>query len=113
VQRAANTLIQKQKEAKKEARQATAQLAKELYTSNPALPKTLAKKKQPIVYKAKKTGAKAPKAKAPITASKEPSKALAKSPKKAVVVEEVEEEVIRQNSKGRAIKLPERFKNKK
>jgi hypothetical protein len=54
-----------------------------------------------------------PKAKAPVTASKEPSKALAKSPKKAVVVEEVEEEVIRQNSRGRAIKLPERFKNKK
>ena len=78
-----------------------------MHTSNPAPPKTPAKKKQPIVYKAKKTGAKVPKAKAPVTASKEPSKAPAKSPKKAV------EEVIRQNSKGRAIKLPERFKNKK
>jgi hypothetical protein len=34
------------------------------------------------------------KAKAPITASKEPSKTPAKSPKKAVVVKEVEEIVI-------------------
>jgi outer membrane lipopolysaccharide assembly protein LptE/RlpB len=81
--------------------------------SNLAPLKTPAKKKQPIVYKAKKTGVKVPKAKAPVTASKEPSKALAKSPEKAVVVEEVEEEVIRQNSRGRVIKLPERFKNKK
>jgi hypothetical protein len=35
-----------------------------------------------------------PKAKAPVIASKEPSKAPAKSLKKAVVVEEVEEVVI-------------------
>jgi hypothetical protein len=54
-----------------------------------------------------------PKAKAPIITSKESSKTLAKSPEKAVVVEEVEEVVIRQNSRGRTIKLPERFKNKK
>jgi hypothetical protein len=112
-QRAANGLIRKQKEAEKEARQAAAQLAKELHTSNPAPPKTPTKKKQPIVYKAKKTGAKVPKAKAPVIASKEPSKTPAKSPKKAVVVEEVEEVVIRQNSRGRTIKLPERFKSKK
>jgi hypothetical protein len=113
VQRAANRLIQKQKQAKKEARQAAAQLAKELSTLNPAPPKTLAKKKRPIVYKAKKTSAKVPKAKAPIITSKESSKTPAKSPKKAVVVEEVEEVVIRQNSRGYMIKLPERFKNKK
>ena len=82
-------------------------------TSNPAPPKTPAKKKHPIVYKAKKTGAKVPKAKAPVIASKESSKTRAKSPEKAVVVKEVEEVVIRQNSRGRTIKLPERFKSKK
>jgi hypothetical protein len=65
-----------------------------LYTLNPAPPKAPTKKKQPIVYKAKKTGAKMPKAKVPVIASKEPFKAPAKSPKKAVVVEEVEEVVI-------------------
>jgi hypothetical protein len=54
-----------------------------------------------------------PKAKAHITASKEPSKTPIKSLEKAIVVEEVEEVVIRQNNKGRIIKLPERFKNKK
>jgi hypothetical protein len=53
------------------------------------------------------------KVKAPVIASKEPSKTPAKSPEKAVVVKEVKEVVIRQNSKGRTIKLPERFKNKK
>jgi hypothetical protein len=75
--------------------------------------KTLPQKKQPVVYKAKKTSTKIPKAKAPIRASKEPSKTSAKSLKKAVVVEEVEEVAICQNSRGRIIKLPERFKNKK
>jgi hypothetical protein len=50
VQRAANGLIQKQKEAEKEARQAAAQLAQELHMSNPALPKS-----------PKKTPAKTPK----------------------------------------------------
>ena len=83
---------------------------------NPAPPKTPAKKKHPIVYKAKKTSAKVPKAKAPVIISKESSKTPVKSPEKAVVVEEVEEVeevVIRQNSRGRTIKLPERFKNKK
>ena len=113
VQRAANALIRKQKEAEKEARQAAAQLAKELRTSNPAPPKTSTQKKQPVVHKAKETGAKVPKAKAHVTASKEPSKTPAKSLEKAVVVEEVEEVVIRQNSRGRTINLPERFKNKK
>jgi glucan-binding YG repeat protein len=113
VQRAANGLIQKQKEAEKEARQAAAQLAKELHTSNPAPPKTLAKKKTPVVYSAKKAGTKVLKAKEPITASKEPSRTPAKSPEKAVVVEEAKEVVIRQNSRGHVIKLPERFKNKK
>ena len=78
--------------------------------SNPAPPKTLAKKKHPIVYKAKKTGAKVPKAKAPVITSKESSKTRAKSPEKAVVVEEVKGVVIQQNSRGRTIKLPERFK---
>jgi hypothetical protein len=65
-----------------------------LRTSNLAPPKTPVKKKAPVVHKAKKTGAKVPKAKASVTASKEPSKTLAKSPEKAVVVEEVEEVVI-------------------
>jgi hypothetical protein len=54
-----------------------------------------------------------PKAKAPVITSKEAPKTLAKSPKKAVVVEEVKEVVICQNSRGRIIKLPERFKSKK
>ena len=78
MQWAANGLIRKQKQAEKEARQAAAQLAKELKTSNPAPPKTLPQKKQPVVHKAKKTSAKMPKAKAPIRASKEPSKGLCK-----------------------------------
>ena len=112
MQRAANALVRKQKQAEKEARQAAAQLAKELRTSNPAPPKTPAKKKQPVVHKAKETGAEVPKAKAPVTLSKTPKKTPAKAPEKAVVIEEVEEVVIRQNSRGRVITLPERFKNK-
>ena len=81
--------------------------------SNPAPPKTLAKKKQPVVHKTKKTSIKMPKAKAPIITSKEAPETPIKSPKKAVVVEEVEEVVIRQNSQDYTIKLPERFKSKK
>jgi hypothetical protein len=53
-----------------------------------------------------------PKAKAPIILPKTPKKTPAKAPAKAIVVEEVEEVVIRQNSRGYTIKLPERFKNK-
>jgi biotin synthase-related radical SAM superfamily protein len=66
-----------------------------------------------VVYKAKKTGAIMPKSKASIATSKEPSKTLPKSPKKAVAVEEVKEIIIHQNSRGRIIKLLKRFKNKK
>jgi hypothetical protein len=80
--------------------------------SNPAPPKTLAEKKQPVVHKAKKTSAKVPKAKASVTLPKTLKKTPAKAPKKAVVVEGVEEVVICQNSRGRIITLPERFKNK-
>jgi type VI protein secretion system component VasA len=94
VQQAANALIQKQKEAKKKAKQAAAQLAQELHISNPAPPKSPTKKKQPVVYKAKKTRAKVPKAKAPIALSKSPKKGPTKAPKKAVVVEEVKGVVI-------------------
>jgi hypothetical protein len=47
-----------------------------------------------MVYKAKKTGAKVPKAKAPITLSKSPKKGPTKAPEKAVVVEEVKGVVI-------------------
>jgi hypothetical protein len=65
-----------------------------------------------VVYKAKKTSAKVPKAKASITLPKKPKKTPIKAPKKAVVVEEVEEVVIRQNSRGCIITLLERFKNK-
>jgi hypothetical protein len=54
-----------------------------------------------------------PKAKTPIITSKEPSKTPVKLPKKAVIIEEVEEVVICQNNKGRIIKLLERFKSKK
>jgi hypothetical protein len=61
---------------------------------NPAPPKSPIKKKQLVVYKAKKTGAKVPKAKAPIVLSKSPKKAPTKAPEKAVVVEEVKEVVI-------------------
>ena len=53
-----------------------------------------------------------PKAKAPITLSETLKKTPAKALEKAVVIEEVEEVVIRQNSRGRVITLPERFKNK-
>jgi hypothetical protein len=62
--------------------------------SNLALPKTPAKKKQPVVHKTKKTSAKILKAKAPVITSKEALETPAKSPKKAVVVEEVKEVVI-------------------
>jgi hypothetical protein len=53
-----------------------------------------------------------PKARAPVILSKTPKKTPTKAPIKAVVVEEAEEVVIHQNSRGRTIKLPERFKNK-
>ena len=65
-----------------------------MYILNPALLKTLVKKKALVVYKAKKTSIKVLKAKAPIIAFEEPSKTPAKSPKKAVVIEEVKEIVI-------------------
>jgi hypothetical protein len=65
-----------------------------LRTSNPAPPKSLTKKKQPVVHKTKKTRAKVPKAKAPISLSKSPKKGPAKAPEKAVVVEEVKGVVI-------------------
>ena len=112
MKRAANALIRKQKEAEKEAKQAAAQLAQELRMSNPALPKSPTKKKQLVVHKGKKTRAKVLKVKAPVALLKSPKKAPAKVLEKAVVVEEVEEVVIRQNSRGRMIKLPERFKSK-
>ena len=51
-----------------------------------------------------------PKAKASIALPKTLKKTPAKAPIKAVVVEEVEEVVIRQNSRGRTITLLERFK---
>jgi hypothetical protein len=82
-----------------------------LHISNPAPPKSPTKKKQPVVYKAKKTRAKVPKAKAPIALSKSPKKGPTKASKKAVVVEEVKGVVIQQNSRGCIIKLPERFKS--
>jgi hypothetical protein len=47
-----------------------------------------------VVYKAKKTSTKVPKAKAPITLPKTPTKTPTKEPKKAVVVKEVKEVVI-------------------
>jgi len=53
-----------------------------------------------------------PKAKAPIILPKTLKKTPVKAPAKAIVVEEVEEVVIYQNSRGHTIKLPERFKNK-
>jgi hypothetical protein len=65
-----------------------------LYILNPAPPKSLIKKKQPVVYKAKKTRAKVLKAKAPIALSKSPKKGLTKALKKAVVVKEVKGVVI-------------------
>ena len=65
-----------------------------------------------MVYKAKETGVKVPKAKAPIALSKTLKKTPAKALTKAIIVEEVKEVVIYQNSRGRTIKLLERFKNK-
>jgi hypothetical protein len=62
--------------------------------SNPALLKTLAKKKQLVVCKAKKTSAKVPKVKEPIVLPKTLKKTPAKAPKKVVVVKEVKEVVI-------------------
>jgi hypothetical protein len=53
-----------------------------------------------------------PKAKTPITLPKTPKKTPIKAPTKAVVVEEVEEVVIHQNSRGHTITLLERFKHK-
>jgi hypothetical protein len=47
-----------------------------------------------VVYKAKKTSARVPKAKAPIVLPKTLNKTLIKALKKAVVVEEVKEVVI-------------------
>jgi hypothetical protein len=61
---------------------------------NLALLKPLIKKKQLIIYKAKKTRAKVPKAKASITLSKSLKRAPAKAFKKAVIVKEVKEVVI-------------------
>jgi hypothetical protein len=63
--------------------------------SNLAPPKTPSQKKAPVVYKAKKTSAKVLKAKAPIVLPKTLKKTPAKAPIKAIVVEEVEEVVIR------------------
>jgi hypothetical protein len=62
--------------------------------SNLAPPKTSTQKKALVVYKAKKTSAKVPKAKAPIILPKILKKTPAKAPIKAIVVKEVEEVVI-------------------
>jgi hypothetical protein len=65
-----------------------------LYILNPALLKTLLKKKLLIVYKAKKARVKVLKVKVYIIAFKEPFKTLAKLLKKAVVIKKVKKVVI-------------------
>jgi hypothetical protein len=53
-----------------------------------------------------------PKAKTPITLPKTLKKTPTKALAKAVVIEEVKEVVIHQNSRGYTITLPKRFKHK-
>ena len=116
IQRAANALKNKQEKEKKaverEAKQAAAQLAKEMRAANPATPKTPAKQPKPRAVKPKKAAISMPKSKKALSPSK---KAIEKNP---VVLEvapgggEGGVGEMRVSRTGRAIHLPQRFKNK-
>ena len=84
----------------KEARQAIAQLAKELHSANPTSPKALWKQTKPVAVKPKKALVAMPKAKKAPTPSKKPAKLRKEVPDIVAVEEEGWEEVVTQNRRG-------------
>jgi len=94
----------------KEARQAAAQLAKELHSANPTLLKALRKQTKPVAVKPKKALVAMLKANKAPTPSKKPAKLVSD----VVAIEEEgwedSEEVVTQNRRGRQIRLPTRYK---
>jgi hypothetical protein len=112
IQRAANALKKAKEREEREARAAAKQLVKDLQAANQAAKKAPLKKQVSVVSKAKKaTPPMSKKQKAPAKA-----KALAQPPVEGVVVSPIEgvvaSEVVVANRRGRAIRLPERFKEK-
>jgi hypothetical protein len=110
IEKAANALRNKQLREEKKARQAIAQLAKDLQHANLTSQNTRPKQVKVVATKAKKTAIIVPKTKqTPLKAN--PAKDPVK--KKAVQVvptEVVVTEVVTTNRRGRPITLPTRFK---
>jgi hypothetical protein len=94
----------------KEARQAAAQLAKDLQTANLSPRKAPSKKPKAVVPKAKKAAPTVPKLQKPPSKKAPAKKPVKEGVAQVVLVQKVEGEVVTQNSRGRQIKLPTRFK---
>jgi hypothetical protein len=110
IQRAAKALKNKQLKEEKEARQAAAQLAKDLQTANLSARKAPSKKPKAVVPKAKKAAPTVPKLQKPPSKKAPAKKPVKEGVAQVVLVQKVEGEVVTQNSRGRQIKLPTRFK---
>jgi hypothetical protein len=110
IKRAANALKNKQLKEEKEARQAVAQLAKELQGANPTTLKALLGQAKLVAVKPRKVPVATPKAKKAPVLSKKPAKLRKEVPDIVAIEDEGWEEVVTQNRRGRQIKLPTRFK---
>jgi hypothetical protein len=110
IQRAANALKNKQLKEEKEARQAAAQLAKDLHLANPAARKAPSKKPKVVVSKAKKAASTVSKTQKPLPKTAPAKKSVKKGVAQVVPAEEVVGEAVTANRRGRQIKLPTRFK---
>ena len=107
IQRAINSLKTQQE---KEARQAAAQLAKDLRSANLSLHKARSKKTKAVAIKAKKAAPTVPKATEPSPKRSPHKRSVQKRVLLANSAGEAKEEVVTQNRRGRQIKLPTRFK---
>ena len=110
IKRAANALKNKQLKEEKEARQVTAQLAKELQGANPITPKALLGQAKLVAVKPRKVPVATLKAKKAPVLFKKPAKLRKEVPDIVAIEDEGWEEVVTQNRRGRQIKLPTRFK---
>ena len=110
IQRAANTLKNKQLKEEKEARQAAAQLAKDLQTANPTSRKVPSKKTKAVVPKAKKTAPTMPETNKARPKANPAKKSTEMKADPVVPVVVVVPEAVTKNRRGRLIRLPMRFK---
>ena len=100
IKRAANDLKKKQLKEENEARQAAAQLAKELQGANPALQKALSKQTKPVAVKPKKAPVAILKVKKAPALSKKPANSRKGVADIVAIEEEGWEEVSPQNRRG-------------